>query len=481
MRDFYVAANGSDTNDGSLTAPFKSLDKVNAVLVNATVDTRFRFRRGDTFYGVLRPPTNLNPANPGWLRFGAYGDTAAPLPVISGYKVLNTASGWTQHDANTWKVDCAAGNVGVTYTGCGAVAESGDGDVGLLKVNGTIQSGKKKTVAELAQQWDHCSQGTVLYVRSTANPTTLATDIRGTFDLHGVHGNSCTEYTDLHIEGYGACGIYIGKGVLCNRVRIIGCEINDIGGCYLDGYADGATRYGNGIVCWTKTSNVHAENNIVHDVWDSPFTIQGGTAGQPGSFENILWRRNLAYRCSQAEEHFYSGTGPGFVNCKSEYNTYIFMGYGFGAFSRPETHTRVGTATYGWGDNNAVSNDLTIRRNIYWDMPRAYCFVGNGAAFANGTPPGLKSDNNVILLRPGTRMQWGVNTSPAFDFFVETAAEWSAVTGRERNSQFHILPASTDTDISDADVRAAIESLNTLVPTGQQFGGGAIPIHAPWR
>lgn len=476
MLNYYIAANGDDTAAGTSTAPWKTLDKVNAVAATSLVETRFNFRRGDTFYGKLRPPATLNATNPGWMRFGAYGDNPA-RPKLCGYKILNTASGWVQHDANTWKVDCAAANVNITYTGNGATAESDDGDVGMLRVDGVIKPRKLAALTDLTEQWDHCSVGTTLYVRSTAKPTTLAADIRGTFDLHGVYGNSATEFTDLHIEGYGATGIYMGRQGVVNRVRIVGCEINDMGGSYLGGFADGTTRYGNGIVGWTGNSNVHAEHNIVHDIWDSAFTIQGGNAGQAGTFANILWRRNLTYRCGQSEEYFYRGTGPGFNNLVSEYNTNLFMGYQFGWNTRPETHIGVGPATYGFGDSNNLPSDITFRRNIYYDTKLAYTFIGMAGGYpTTGVPPGIKSDRNVIALRPGTLMTYGVNTAPSYGYTIETAENWASVTGWESKSQFVVLPASTDTDITDADVQAGIAALDRIAVGGQPF-----PIHAPWR
>lgn len=426
------------------------------------LNNRVFLRRGDTFPGLLRPPTNLNPASPGWLKIGAYGAGAAP--IISGYKILNTASGWVQHDADTWKVDYSAANSGVTYSGYDSA--QGDGDVGFLKVDGVIHGVKRSTLAGLADQWDFYSTGTTLYVRSSAKPTALAADVRCTIDGDGTRMRSGVQLADVAIIGHGACGVRATGEGGSTRCRLLRCHVAEIGGCYLDGYGDGTTRYGNGVQVWTNSANVYCERNTVHDCYDVAWSIQGGAAGQPSTFTDITWRRNLVYRNSQSEEYWYGGSSAvGFVNCVSEYNTNLFAGYGFGGDTRPDTNSRVHVLNYGWGTQTA---DLTLRRNIYYDGRVAF-------AYSAATPTGLDSQRNVVLLRPGTKMLYQDSQT------VEQAAAWIALRGREQHSMVGVLPTSGDTSISDGDVTTAIASLDQLARTGQQFGGKVIPIHSPWR
>lgn len=110
-----------------------------------------------------------------------------------------------------------------------------------------------------------------------------------------------------------------------------------------------------------------------------------------------------------------------------------------------------------------------MRRNIYYDARTALTHWAY-------TPNGLHTDRNLIFLRPGTKMRDSTSQT------VEQATAWSVAVGRDQNSVIGILPASMDTDISDADVTAAIASLDHLAAfTGQKFGGKAFPIHSPWR
>ena len=477
MTDYYVAATGSDTNAGTLAAPWKTVNRVNTGCSNGSLKLKDNvyFKRGDTFYGKLRTPgayglggvAALDPAGVGWLHIGAYGDDPN-LPILSGYKILNTAAGWVQHDANTWKLDGSAANVGVTYTGCSAASEYIEPDVGFLKVDGVIKGFKRATLAELVNQWDFYSTGTTVYVRSTAKPTTLAADIRGSYDLDGIYLTAGVEIVDLIVEGYGACAVYAPRATIGGgRGRVVGCELRELGGSYMD---NSTVRYGNGITVWGNGKDLHFEKNVVHDVYDAAYSIQGsGTT----PFTNIMWRRNLTYRCCQAEEYaYFSGTGPGFVNCRAEYNTNLFAGYGFGGDTRADSQSRVGLQSYQWGDDGSnYTADIVSRRNVYYDCRNAY------AQHAR-VPLGLQTDFNHILLRAGTQIQQGIP-----DWKIENPAPWLAYSGREQHSKFVPLAADTKTDITDADVRAGYDALETYVSrtSGQPAGGNAVlPIHKPW-
>lgn len=468
MADYYLAAAGDDTSNGSYTTPWKTITRLNTAFLSGLIGLgdRIFLNRGDTFYGRMVPPGWLNPSSPGWLHIGAYG--SGPQPIISGYKLLNIASGWTQYDATTWQIDYSTANVGVTYTGFDSAGFSTT-DTGFLKIDGVIHGVKRFSLATLANQWEFYSTGTTLYVHSSANPTTLAADIHcAVDDTHGGAGvtlPSCVELVDLMVTGHAACGISH-YGPSTTRTRVLGCTIAENGGALLSGAAPN-TRCGNGMQVWSGATDFHGEGNIIRDIYDTAYTIQYGTEGVAMAQTNIMWRRNLTYRCSQAAEYDYLGTGPGYINCVSEYNTDLFSGYGWGAEARPDAYTRVGLLSYNW----EIPLDLTLRYNIYYDCRNSYSYHD-----VNNPPNGLVSDENEILLRPGTLMQYG-NTHT-----IEQAAAWAASVGREQHSRFTVLPSNTNTAISDADVSAAIADLDSLIHTGQHSGGGRVmPIHTPWR
>jgi Right handed beta helix region len=71
---YYVAATGSDTASGSITSPWKTVDRVNQQVLNPG-DTVL-FRAGDTFAdAVLMPPSSGTPGKP--VTYGVYGNGRA--------------------------------------------------------------------------------------------------------------------------------------------------------------------------------------------------------------------------------------------------------------------------------------------------------------------------------------------------------------------------------------------------------------------
>lgn len=465
MAEYYVSADGDDSSDGSFDHPWKTITRVNLAFngqENLRHHNRVRFRRGDTFYGCLRFPI-LDTNIAGWLRVGAYG-TAPERPILCGYKHLNIPSGWTQHDANTWQIDYSTTAFGVTYTGYDSAQDTGD--VGLLKIDGQIWGNNKYTLAELANQWDFYSNGTTLYVRSTARPTDLATEIMCNVDSSGVMMHTASELADITVIGHGALGVNITGGA--KRCRVLRCEVGEIGGSYLD---TTTYRYGNGIQAWVGSSDIYCEYNIVRDCYDTAWSVQGGTdPNAVTKFENITWRRNLTYRNAQAEEYWYQGSGDGFVNCVSEYNTNLFPGYTWSrGWRNPDDDVLTGILSYLWGNPDTLTNGPTLRHNIYYDPYSHYsCHVI--------PPTGLHSDHNVIYVRAGKKMQQQRSET------VEQAAAWVAAVGREQHSKITILQTWSTETITDTHITAALADLDSTASTGQLAGGGKVlPIHAYWR
>ncbi|WP_405774594.1 RICIN domain-containing protein [Streptomyces sp. NBC_01538] len=99
---YYVAPDGSDTNAGTITAPFKTLqharDVVRTVNSNMTGDINVYLRGGD--YPVSST-ISYTPADSGTnghrVVYAAYQDEK---PVLNGGVQV---SGWTQHSGNIWK------------------------------------------------------------------------------------------------------------------------------------------------------------------------------------------------------------------------------------------------------------------------------------------------------------------------------------------------------------------------------------------
>ena len=87
-KNYYVSSSGSNSNGGTITAPWQTIAKVNATTFE-TGDS-ILFKGGDSFKGTLRPKQN-------GLTFASYGIGKG---IITG---LTTISAWTNLGSNIWE------------------------------------------------------------------------------------------------------------------------------------------------------------------------------------------------------------------------------------------------------------------------------------------------------------------------------------------------------------------------------------------
>jgi hypothetical protein len=426
-RTFYVSPSGDDnaTGQGQGT-PWRTITHVNERMANGAVgpgDTVL-FQRGQTFYGKLRPPSGTSP-DAAVLTIGAYG--TGTRPKISSYKLLTAAGGWRQAGAGTWSVDLSTANAGVTHYGYDG-GQGGGGNIGFLNVDGTVHGRRRFQLADLVGQWDFYCSGTVLYVRSTANPATLAGDLRAACDGSCVQLRNALRITGLRFVGGGGHGA---QGTAAN-VRVDDNEFDELGGALLTG----TTRYGNGVEAWIGSADVTVERNIFANIYDVALTAQGGPDSGTGAWRNLVYRNNLIYLCNQSVEFWSAGnpgSDPGFVNCVVECNICLYAGYGWSAAVRPDQHTRVHLLSYGW----ELPADITVRRNTFYDAPVGYRYSAT-------SPAGLRCSDNLICLRAGTLLS---NGAP------QTIEQWQAWTSLKQNdldSAFRILPSDAPIDVAAA-------------------------------
>lgn len=93
---YYIAADGSDANDGlSSGAPWQTIDRVNSLNRSAATGSTFLFRRGDVFRGTIHLAGETQDAT-----LAAYGE--GERPVISGSIEI---AGWTLHGGSVYVAD----------------------------------------------------------------------------------------------------------------------------------------------------------------------------------------------------------------------------------------------------------------------------------------------------------------------------------------------------------------------------------------
>ncbi|HMR24766.1 MAG TPA: right-handed parallel beta-helix repeat-containing protein [Oligoflexia bacterium] len=78
---YYVSSDGNDSNPGTRSAPWKTLNKVNTMFSNLSAGDAVLFRRGDQFRGSLQINKSGNSSSP--ILVGAYGE--GKRPVLTGF------------------------------------------------------------------------------------------------------------------------------------------------------------------------------------------------------------------------------------------------------------------------------------------------------------------------------------------------------------------------------------------------------------
>lgn len=420
MTKYYVSGLGNDSNDGlTISTPWKTVNKVNSIVFKA--GDSIYFRSGDTFYGRL--VLAFSGISGHVLTLSSYG--LGKKPKICGYKIANNSSSWVNDSTNVWKIDLTdtskfTGNIYSTNT-----------NVGFIKVDGIIKGIKRFVKTDLASQWEFYSDNQFLYVYSTSNPTTLASDINVAVSDTILPFRNSLFVTGLDIAGGGGHGI---EGSVSSS-NVINCEIHELGGSTLTG----TTRYGNGVQVWSGSKDVLIENNKIYDCYDVAYTMQGGlnalTGGLKG-WENVVYRNNTDWNCTQSFEVWsdYSGgsvvVGTGFYNCLYENNHSLNAGRGWGYDARPDKNSAVSILIY---QMLAPDIDITARNNTIYN-PR------NGAYYASQTVNNdipFKTINNNIFLLEGTKIHFHKT------YIVEQFENFKQDTGKDKGSSFFILPTST--------------------------------------
>lgn len=409
---YYVSNAGDDSNDGlSQQSAWATVQKANSALPGDR--SIVLFRRGDTFYGEFSPPAGCE--------VGAYGRGAKPTLTL--YKLLDKPSAWHEHSPGVWMIDLGSPDTHGGYN------TTSDANIGFLLVDQAVKPALKFDVSELHLPWDFCCDrsSSTLYVKASANPTTLASEIkaapRGDGSGAAIY---CLEYSNnihhIHVTGSGGHGIRgLGSGI-----SIHDCLIDYIGGSILD-IGDGHTRFGNGIESWINVSHWTIQNNEIAHVYDVAWTAQGNDPNDgPVSWEDLVLRDNYIHDCGQTVEFWSQSSNPasqGFVRVLVEGNRCERAGYGAFSEVRPDQDVRVQLLTY----LLQTPVDITIQNNVFDDAYAAFSYHGTEP------PAGYITRNNKIMMRAGRLIEFKRPET------VEQAATWQALTGREVGSTISIL------------------------------------------
>ncbi len=374
----YFSNAGDDAADGFTPATaWKSLEKLACDLPSGG---EARLRRGDVFYGRVRLKSGLDAAHHTVLT--SYGE--GPDAEIHAYKIAKPDPAvWTPTGTNNlWRLDLA------DFSKFDGNHMTKDGNVGFLKVDGTIYGNKHfRDAAKLKKQWDFIDDRRSITVWSEKNPALLAKSIQFAPNMGTIPFVNHMTLSNIVVRGTGAHGSS-GVGV---DILISNCGFHEIGGSCLVGYGDGITRYGNGVECWAGSSDVRVERCSFSEIYDTAFTMQGDNPSR--SWENTHVVDCVFSNCTQCTELWASKCKPGIgmKNCTFLRNRCVDTGRGWAWESRPDKANATPLLMYHMGTEIC---DYLVKDNIFINSRGYLIFKSGGLA---DLPATYRIEGNTII------------------------------------------------------------------------------------
>ena len=377
MSTYFISASGNDKNDGlTPQTPWKTISKANSVVQCG--DTVY-FRRGDIFFGQIRAPKGNTTSTP--TTYKAYGE--GTKPIVSQYKTAH-GDAWENIGGDVWRIDLTD-----VSKFDGNVSEL-DTNVGFMKVNGAIKPWKRFELEKLENQWDFYNDKQYVYLKSQENPAALADDIKFACNIICMPFADNILVEDIIFNGSGAHGI---SGTI-NRATVRNCEFHEFGGSELTTHFRPGVRYGNGLECWTDSSDVLVENCKFSNIYDVALTLQGNNV--TSGWVNMTFRNNVIWNCQQGFEIWSEGKleNTGFQNCVFENNVCIDTGYSWGYEVRGNKHCSAHLLIY---QTECPLCDVTVRNNTFYNVKVAPIFKAGGPA---KVPNDYKISGNLFFIKP---------------------------------------------------------------------------------
>lgn len=423
---YYVSIEGTSTEGTSINEPM-SLEMANTKTYYG--GDRVLFKRGETFYGVVKFDVDANENNMFYI--GSYGDEKLEKPIISGAMVLQNLNAWEKEEDLLYKLDLTNEK---NFTGL--IDPSWDKyNVGTLQgENGVIYGNKKKDISSLNEENDFGVKDNWLYVKCQNNPIDEYGHIKITLrnDLIKITNNTILD--GLIVENTGAHGI---AGATFN-VYIKNCVIQNIGGSYIN---DDGNRYGNGIEFWNASNNTVVENCIFRNIYDAGYTLQGDSV--KSGFYNSICQNNIFINCTYPIEIFCHNSlnidNCEFENNKVNNNIIINQGQGFGYETRPDKFQPANLVT--WILPYPEAKFEYTNNKIY--NSRALYYKGVNAA-EDMYSKCIHSNNNLYYITDNTNYFLDVNKYQDLEYLHSQ--------GLDLNSTFNHISDSEIEEISNPDI-----------------------------
>ena len=414
MATYYISVSGCDSNDGlTPETPWKTIQKLNS---SVKCGDTICFKRGDIFFGQVRAPKGNTSTMP--TTYTSYGE--GTKPIISEYKTARH-NVWEAYGDGIWRIDLTN-----TNNIDGNVSEL-DTNVGFMKVNGNIKPRKFFELEKLEEQWDFYNDLQYVYVKSQENPSELANDIKFACNIICMPFSDNILVEDIIFIGSGSHGI---SGTV-QKATVRNCEFHELGGSELTTHFRPGVRYGNGLECWTDSSEVLVENCRFSNTFDVAITMQGNNV--TSGWVNMTFRNNVIWNCQQGFEIWSEGKleNTGFQNCVFEGNVCIDTGYSWGYEVRGNKHCSAHLLIY---QTECPLCDVTVRNNTFYNVKVAPIFKAGGL---QAMPSDYKIVNNLFMIAPNQDIILRHNnTDEEYQVFYEKIAKDNQII----ESDFYISP-----------------------------------------
>ncbi|MBQ3514048.1 MAG: hypothetical protein IJA32_09680 [Lachnospiraceae bacterium] len=375
---YYVSSTGTSKTGTSANDPmsYETAKKKSYVSGDTIL-----FKKGDTFYGTFEP--TISQLDNSITKISSYGE--GEMPTISGYKIVDSQDSWQLYREGIYKIKLTDTQYfsGLTTT------DGNSTNIGFLEdKNGVKYYNKKGTLAELENEFDFYCDGTYLYIKSATNPYQKLGELKLATKTNLFILTSNMKVENIKLCGTGAHG-FLNSEVSVTNVELSNNVIQDIGGSYLKG----TTRYGNGIEFYgTNVSNLVVRNNIIRNVYDVGFTIQG-TAG---SGKNVTVKNNVFVQNSHDSEIWESGSATGVKGYEFTNNISINVGRGWGHDARADKYDVAHILFWGY---NIEDTDIYFHHNTVYNPRRLYFIEQtNGTNIFFKEKDVIRSDYNTYLL-----------------------------------------------------------------------------------
>ena len=438
VKTYYVSADGSGWDGTDIDDPI-NLDVLNTKKIK-TGDT-ILFKCGDTFIGSFAP--QILYTNDEKIIISSYGE--GDRPTISAYKYVN--KNWEKYSENIYRIDIMdeSNYSGYNYPDHYAF------NIGFIEDdNGNKYYHKKKSIDKLTEEFDFYSDGEqYVYFRCGRDPYEMLGGLKLAVNAKLFILSSNMDISNLRFACTGGHALQIG-GSPARNVRISNCVLEDIGGSYLD--AEYEERYGNGIEFYASDAeNVEITDNIIRDVYDVAFTIQGDA----GSGKDVLVHDNVLVNNAQDSEIWEGSEAAGVNNYQFYDNISINQGQGWGYDARLDQDASAHILFYEYYPKTV---DIRFHHNLIYNPRRIYAIKPSLEDFF--TDNFIRSDYNTYYMTEEARIF-------NYIFPLQENEDFSKWAHKDDNSSFIFLQkidqnlvstACTSDDINS--IRKAFENIS---------------------